>query len=186
MPSKKKTYLQQFGIIHLPNPDLTYFRNPERETKLYLCHSTSWKLKSGIILCYLFLFSPSHLTRNHDANRTPRAYIYALEAGFSQIAKNCQVLYQTVRGIFLMFLPKIKNDNLIGQTTGDALTIYRPVRGSRLRRVPIRPRLPARDSASSSILGNIKMQFRLSLRFLMQEVQRGKILDLSLLVLWKV
>jgi hypothetical protein len=28
MPSKKIN-LQQFGIIHLPNPDLTYIRNPE-------------------------------------------------------------------------------------------------------------------------------------------------------------
>ena len=95
MPSKKRAYLQQFDIIHLPNPDLTYIRNSEREIKLYLCPSTSWKLKSGTLLCYLFLFSPSHLTRNHDANRAPRAYIYALEAGFSQVAKNCQVFCQT-------------------------------------------------------------------------------------------
>ena len=41
MSSKKKAYLQQFGIIHLPNPDLIYIRNPERETKLFLCPSTS-------------------------------------------------------------------------------------------------------------------------------------------------
>ena len=68
--------------------------------------SISWKLKSGTLLCYLFLFSPSHLTRNHDANRAPRAYIYVLEAGFSQVAKNCQVFCQTVRGVFLMFFPK--------------------------------------------------------------------------------
>ena len=121
MPNKKRTYLQQFGIIHLPNPDLTYIRNPERETKLYLCPSTSWKLKSGTLLCYLFLFSPSHLTRNHDANRAPRAYIYALEAGFSQVAKNCQVFCQTVGGVFLTFLPKIKDGNSICQTLGDAL-----------------------------------------------------------------
>ena len=40
IPSKKRVYLQQFGIIHLPNPDLTYIRNSERETKLYLCPST--------------------------------------------------------------------------------------------------------------------------------------------------
>ena len=119
MSSKKKAYLQQFGIIHLPNPDLTYIRNPERETKLYLCPSTSWKLKSGTLLCYLFLFSPSHLTRNHDANRAPRAYIYALEAGFSQVAKNCQVFCQTVGGVFLTFLPKIKDGNSICQTAGD-------------------------------------------------------------------
>ena len=116
MPSKKRAYLQQFGIIHLPNSDLTYIRNPERETKLYLCPSTSWKLKSGTLLCYLFLFSPSHLTRNHDANRAPRAYIYALEAGFSQVAKNYQVFWQTVGGVFLTFFPKIKDDNSICQT----------------------------------------------------------------------
>ena len=104
----KKIYLQQFGIIHLPNSDLTYIRNPEREIKLYLCPSISWKLKSGTLRCYLFLFSPSHLTRNHDANRAPRAYIYALEADFSQVAKNCQVFCQTVGGVFLTFCQKSK------------------------------------------------------------------------------
>ena len=94
----------------------------KRETKLYLCPSTSWKLKSGTLLCYLFLFSASHLTRNHDAKRAPRAYIYALEAGFSQVAKNCQVFCQTVGGVFLTFLPKIRDGNSICQTAGDALT----------------------------------------------------------------
>src|SRR6185437_15227297 len=123
MPNKKRAYLQQFGIIHLPNPDLTYIRNPERKTKLYLCPSTSRKLKSGTLLCYLFLFSPSHLTRNHDANRAPRAYIYALEADFSQVAKNCQVFCQTVGGVFLTFFTKIKDGNSICQTLGDALTL---------------------------------------------------------------
>ena len=103
MPSKKRAYLQQFGIIHLPNPDLTYIRNPERETKLYLCLSTSWKLKSGTLLCYLFLFSPSHLTRNHDANRAPRAYIYALEAGFPSCQKLPSLLPNCWRSIFNIF-----------------------------------------------------------------------------------
>ena len=37
----KKELISQFGIIYLPNPDLTYIRNPERETELYLCPSTS-------------------------------------------------------------------------------------------------------------------------------------------------
>jgi hypothetical protein len=32
--TSKKNYLQQFDIIHLPNLNLTYIRNPERETKL--------------------------------------------------------------------------------------------------------------------------------------------------------
>jgi hypothetical protein len=30
MLSKKRVHLQQFSIIHLPNSDLTYIRNPER------------------------------------------------------------------------------------------------------------------------------------------------------------
>ena len=52
-----------------------------------------------------------------------RAYIYALEAGFSQVAQNCQVFCQTVGGVFLTFLPKIKDDNSICQTAGDALIL---------------------------------------------------------------
>ena len=104
MPSKKRTYLQQFSIIHLPNPDLTFIRNPEKETKLYLCPSTSWKLKSGTFLCYLFLFLPSHLTRNHDANRAPRAYICALEAGFSSCQKLPSLLPNCWMSIFNIFV----------------------------------------------------------------------------------
>ena len=53
----------------------------------------------------------------------PRVYIYALEAGFSQVCKNCQVFCQTVGGVFLTFLPKIKDGNSIGQTAGDALKL---------------------------------------------------------------
>ena len=112
MPSKKRTYLQQFGIIHLPNPDLTYIRNPERETKLYLYPSTSWKLKSGTLLCYFFFHPPTWLETTMPTAR-PLAYIYALEAGFSQVAKNCQVFCQTIGGVFLMFLPKIRDGNSI-------------------------------------------------------------------------
>jgi hypothetical protein len=37
-----------------------------------------------------------------------RAYVYALEAGFSQVAKNYQGFCQTVEGVFLMFLLKTK------------------------------------------------------------------------------
>jgi hypothetical protein len=52
---KKRVHLQQFGIIHLPNSDLTYIRNPERN-KIIFMPFTSWKLTSGILLYYLFLF----------------------------------------------------------------------------------------------------------------------------------
>jgi hypothetical protein len=36
MPSKKRVHLQQFGIIHLPNTDLTYIRNPERNKNSFM------------------------------------------------------------------------------------------------------------------------------------------------------
>jgi hypothetical protein len=37
-------------------------------------------------------------------------YIYTLKADFSQIAKNCQVIRQTVGGVFPAILSKIKDD----------------------------------------------------------------------------
>jgi hypothetical protein len=73
---KKRVHLQQFGIIHLPNSDLTYIRNPERN-KIIFMPFTSWKLTSGILLYYLFLFSPSYLEGNADGNHNPRAHICA-------------------------------------------------------------------------------------------------------------
>jgi hypothetical protein len=34
--SKKEVHLQQFGIIHLPNSDLTYIRNLERNRIMFV------------------------------------------------------------------------------------------------------------------------------------------------------
>jgi len=59
--------------------------------------------------------------RNADAKPSTRAYLCALEVGFSQVTKNCHVFCQTVGGVFLMFLPKIKDANSIWQTVEDAL-----------------------------------------------------------------
>jgi hypothetical protein len=83
MPSKKRVHLQQFGIIHLPNSDLTYIRNPERNKILFMS-STSWKLTSRIILYSLFLFSPSHLQGNTDGNHDPRAIYTRGEVSFAK------------------------------------------------------------------------------------------------------
>jgi predicted ArsR family transcriptional regulator len=44
----------------------------------------------------------------------------AEEAGFSQVAKNCQVICEIVGRVFKVFLPKIKDANSIWQTVGDA------------------------------------------------------------------
>jgi hypothetical protein len=65
MQRKKRIHLQQLGIIHLPNPDLTYIRNPERNKIMYVPFSYIRrkrihleKLTSGILLYSLFLFHP--------------------------------------------------------------------------------------------------------------------------------
>jgi hypothetical protein len=58
MQSKKRIHLQQFGIIHLPNPDLIYIRNPV-EKQNYVCALPPLeKLTSGILLYSLFPFHP--------------------------------------------------------------------------------------------------------------------------------
>jgi hypothetical protein len=36
MLSKKRVHLQQFDIIHLPNSDLIYIRNPERNKIMFV------------------------------------------------------------------------------------------------------------------------------------------------------
>jgi uncharacterized membrane protein len=75
MPSKKGVNLQQFGIIHLPNTDLTYVRNPKRN-KIMFMPSTSWKLTSGILLYFLFFFHPP-TKRETSMATTIRMRIYA-------------------------------------------------------------------------------------------------------------
>jgi hypothetical protein len=45
-------------VCLLSNSDPTYMINPYRETKLYLCPFTLWKLVSRILLYSLFFFHP--------------------------------------------------------------------------------------------------------------------------------
>lgn len=61
------------------------------------------------------------MSRDCDANHAPRVYIYVLNAGFPQVYKKYQIFFQIIYGVFLTFLPKIKDGNLIWQTAGDAL-----------------------------------------------------------------
>jgi hypothetical protein len=75
MESKKRIHLQRFDILHLPNPDLTYIRNPERNKIMYVpfhllknLHQESFSI--------LYFFSPSHLRETTMAT-TIRARIYA-------------------------------------------------------------------------------------------------------------
>ena len=78
-------------------------QEPWEKNKIIFMPSTSWKLKSGTLLCYLFLFSPSHLTRNHDANRAPRAYLRAGGWFFPSCQKLPSLLPNCWRSIFNVF-----------------------------------------------------------------------------------
>jgi hypothetical protein len=114
-------FAKLLGLFYLSSPDLTNIRNPERETKLYLCSSTTWKLASGTFsVIYFFFHPPTHLETM--VLTASRAYIFRRwRLVFLKLQKKCQVFYQTIREVFLTFFSKIKYGNLIWQTTGDAL-----------------------------------------------------------------
>jgi hypothetical protein len=70
----KKVHLQQFGIIHLSNPDLTYIRNSERNKIMFMpFHLLETYIRNPSL--FFISFSPSHLEGNADGNHDPRAYM---------------------------------------------------------------------------------------------------------------
>ena len=84
-------HLQEFAIFNLPNL------------------SFSLIFASGTFSIFYFFFHPPTwllLVRNADAKSEPRAYICALEAGFFQVAKKCQVLCQTIGEVFFVVFAK--------------------------------------------------------------------------------
>jgi hypothetical protein len=105
MLSKKRVHLQQFGIIRLSNPDLTYIRNPERNKIMFMpFHHLETYIRN--LSSFLFLFSPSHLEGNVDGNHNPRAYMRVGRWVLSSFYF-CQVgLSKCWRSIFLV-LPKL-------------------------------------------------------------------------------
>jgi hypothetical protein len=127
IPIKKRVHLQLFGIIHLSNLNLTYIRNLDRETPLCLRSSTSQKFTSEILLYYLlFVFLPPSCLEPRCQLCVTRVYFLA-GGSFFQVSKKFQVFCQTVGEVFLMFLPKIKDDNCICQIVGDALENTPPI-----------------------------------------------------------
>jgi hypothetical protein len=96
MPNKKTVTLQEFGIIHLPNPDLTYIRNPERNKIMFMpFHLLKTYIRNPERETKLCLCPSTSLVRT-DAKSAPRAHICACEAGGWQVAKNVNLICQTV------------------------------------------------------------------------------------------
>jgi hypothetical protein len=69
MPSKKRVHLQQFGIIHLPNLDLTYIRNPKKKQN------------------YVYAHPPLGNLHQESFSILPSWFAKLLEANFSRFAK---------------------------------------------------------------------------------------------------
>jgi hypothetical protein len=68
MLNEKRVHVQQFGKIHLANPDVTYIRIPERNKIMFIpFHLLKTYIRN--LLYSLFLFSPSHLQGNADGNQ---------------------------------------------------------------------------------------------------------------------
>jgi hypothetical protein len=61
MPSKKRVHLQQFGIIHLPNTDLTYIRNSERNKKFFMSfHLLETYIRNPSLFFISFFHPPTY------------------------------------------------------------------------------------------------------------------------------
>jgi hypothetical protein len=89
---------QQFGVIHLSNPDLTYIRNVARETKLLLHFHLLKTYRESFSILYLFFHPPNHANTNTDR----RAYISA-GGEFCQVFIFAKLGYQTVEDQFSCF-----------------------------------------------------------------------------------
>jgi hypothetical protein len=74
MSNKKRVHLQQFGKIHLSNPDLIYIRNPERNKMLFMSfHLLKTYIKNPSLLFISFItLPPTGKRRWHP--RSVRAY----------------------------------------------------------------------------------------------------------------
>jgi hypothetical protein len=106
MPNKKRVHLQQFGIIHLPNPDLIYIANPERTKILFMpFHLLKTYIRNPSLFFISFFTLPPTGKRRWQP-RYARAYIHVRRWVLPSFCF-CQVdLSNCWRPIFLV-LPKL-------------------------------------------------------------------------------
>jgi hypothetical protein len=110
MSGKKRVHIQQFGIIHLSNPDLTYIRNLERNKIIFMSfHLLKTCIRNHSLFFYFFLHPPTY--RETPMATTIGARIYARgEVSFAKL--DCQ----TVGYHFFLVLPKLDGCQLVCQT----------------------------------------------------------------------
>jgi hypothetical protein len=75
MPIKKRVHLQLFGIIQLPNPNLTYIMNPERNEIMFMPFHLLKTYIRNPSLFFVSFFTPTY--RETPMATTIGARIYA-------------------------------------------------------------------------------------------------------------
>jgi hypothetical protein len=75
MQSKKRIHLQQFVIIHLPNPDLTYIRNPKRNKIMYVPFHLLKTYIRNPSLFFISFFTLPHRGKQRLQPQSARAYM---------------------------------------------------------------------------------------------------------------
>jgi hypothetical protein len=122
MQSKKRIHFQQFGIIHLPNTDLTYIKNPERNKIMYVSFHLLKNLQqeSFSILYFFFTLPPRGKQRWQPRSG---AHICAWGGEFCQVSIFAKLVCQTVGGQFFLFCQKYMDAKLVCQTVGVALSV---------------------------------------------------------------
>jgi hypothetical protein len=72
----KKVYLQQFDIIHLSNPDLTYIRNPEKNKIMFIPFHLSKNLHQEYFSILYFFFTLAPIGKRRWQPRYTRTYMH--------------------------------------------------------------------------------------------------------------
>jgi hypothetical protein len=94
---KKRVHLQQFGIIHLPNTDLTCIRNPEINKIVFMSFHLLKNLHQESLFI-LYFFRPPTYRENTDGNHDPCTNICAWGGEFCQVS-----IFATVGDYFFCF-----------------------------------------------------------------------------------
>jgi hypothetical protein len=107
---KKRVHVQQFGIIHLSNPDLIYIRNPERNTILFVPFHLLKTYIRNPSLFFISFFTLPPRGKHRWQPRSARIYTRG-EVNFAKFLF-CQVDLQNCWRLIFLVLPKLDGVDL--------------------------------------------------------------------------
>jgi hypothetical protein len=119
---KKRVHLQQFGIIHLPNPDLNYIRNPKRNKIMFMPFHLLETYTRNPSLFFNSFFTLPPRGKHRWQPRSARAHICAWGGEFCQVSIFAKLVCQTVGAQFFSFCQNYMDAKLVCQTAGVALS----------------------------------------------------------------